>query len=87
MNAERVKRDKRITTKASNKMKHNDVKRSAKLLFTRTEVKEMLSVSDPKLVELENLGLLTPLKLGGGGSNSTVRYRKSEIEKLIGESI
>jgi hypothetical protein len=57
------------------------------LLYTRKQTCELLNCSWPMVRELEANGKLTPIQLGHGAANSTIRYRRTEIEKIIGEAI
>jgi len=49
-----------------------------KELLTRKDVMALFSVSQPTVIRLEAAGKLTPVRIG-----RSVRYRKSDIERLI----
>lgn len=52
-------------------------------LLTRKEVAKILKVSYRTILNWENQGILKPWKLKATGRNARVRYKKSDIEKLI----
>ena len=52
-------------------------------LLTRSDVMKILKVSYKTVVNWEEKGILKPLKFKEAGTRSVVRFRKSDIEKLI----
>ncbi len=47
-------------------------------LLTRKDLMQLFNVSQPTIIRLEAAGKLTPVHIG-----RSVRYRKSDIERLI----
>jgi excisionase family DNA binding protein len=51
-------------------------------LLTRKQVAELFQVSQPTIIRLQAAGKLPAVVLGAG----SIRYRKSDVEKLIQDS-
>jgi DNA-binding XRE family transcriptional regulator len=54
-----------------------------RLLYTRSDVARLLSVSSSTLIRMENDGLLQPLKLGAAQNCKTL-YRSVDVHRLAG---